>query len=141
MTAINNISADTAWDMLSNTGGALIDVRTQAEWMFVGVPDTTSLNIHPIFIEWQSLPNMQINSQFPAMLEDALQKAGATKETALFFLCRSGQRSLNAARLMAEAGYANCYNISDGFEGPLSPDRHRGQEAGWKAAGLPWVQS
>jgi rhodanese-related sulfurtransferase len=70
----------------------------------------------------------------------ALDAAGATKESELFFICRSGARSRMAAEAMANVGYRRCRNVADGFEGPLDADRHRGQVAGWKAAGLAWAQ-
>jgi rhodanese-related sulfurtransferase len=139
--SVSNISSLEAWDSLQQQGGFIIDVRTQAEWMFVGVPDTATAKITPIFLEWQSLPNMQVNAQFPQLLQHHLQELGADLSTNLFFLCRSGQRSLSAAQVMNELGYENCFNISDGFEGPLNAERHRGHQAGWKASGLPWVQS
>jgi hypothetical protein len=42
---------------------------------------------------------------------------------------------------MTGAGYSRCFNVSEGFEGRLDPERHRGLVEGWKAAGLPWTQS
>jgi rhodanese-related sulfurtransferase len=45
-----------------------------------------------------------------------------------------------AAEALAANGFRRCRNVAEGFEGPLDPGRHRGQLAGWKAAGLPWVQ-
>ncbi|HEU4379951.1 MAG TPA: rhodanese-like domain-containing protein, partial [Hyphomicrobiaceae bacterium] len=65
---------------------------------------------------------------------------GADKGTEIFFICRSGARSLKAAEAMVAAGYSRCRNVADGFEGPLDPHRHRGQLSGWKAKGLPWTQ-
>jgi rhodanese-related sulfurtransferase len=56
------------------------------------------------------------------------------------FFCRSGSRSLAAAKAMAAAGYRACHNVAGGFEGPLDDERHRGSADGWKAAGLPWLQ-
>jgi rhodanese-related sulfurtransferase len=71
---------------------------------------------------------------------EALAPIGADRDSELFFICRSGQRSLKAAQAMATAGFTRCRNVSDGFEGPLDPNRHRGQLGGWKAKGLPWAQ-
>ena len=70
----------------------------------------------------------------------ALGATRAKKDAELFFICRSGVRSRMAAEAMANAGYGRCRNVADGFEGPLDANRHRGQVAGWKSAGLPWVQ-
>ena len=57
------------------------------------------------------------------------------------FICRSGVRSNQAAIAASESGYSNCYNVLEGFEGDKDSDGHRGIQGGWKAAGLPWVQS
>ena len=69
-----------------------------------------------------------------------LKALGIQLEDDLFFICRSGSRSLAAAKAMAAAGYRNCHNVGGGFEGPLDDERHRGALEGWKAAGLPWQQ-
>ncbi len=119
----------------------LIDVRTRAEWAFVGVADLAPIGKQPVLIEWQSYPTMQVNSRFLDELAAALGELSASRETPLFFLCRSGARSAAAAASATAAGYATCFNIADGFEGRLDVTRHRGSVEGWKAAGLPWVQS
>jgi rhodanese-related sulfurtransferase len=59
----------------------------------------------------------------------------------LFFICRSGVRSQHAAQAMLARGYTRCFNVAEGFEGPLDDSRHRGVKGGWKSRGLPWVQS
>ena len=141
MSAISQISASDAYKAIAETGGILVDVRTQAEWMFVGVPDLSQIGSRAIFLEWQSLPAMQINLDFPRQLAEAVTEAGGNTDTPLYFLCRSGARSMSAAQVMTEAGYSTCYNIADGFEGPLDGARHRNVTAGWRASGLPWVQS
>lgn len=119
----------------------LVDVRTRAEWAFVGVADLTAIGKRPILIEWQSYPTMQVNAGFLGELAAALAELSASREAPLFFLCRSGARSASAAVSATAAGYATCFNIADGFEGRLDVARHRGIVEGWKAAGLPWVQS
>ena len=121
-------------------GSVLVDVRTNAEWAYVGLPDLSSIGKRPVLVEWTGFPGNHLNQSFVAQLTDALTKIGANKDTELFFLCRSGGRSLSAARAMAAAGYSRCRNVADGFEGPLDPNRHRGGLGGWKAKGLPWVQ-
>jgi rhodanese-related sulfurtransferase len=79
---------------------------------------------------------MQRNASFL----DHLQQAGLKPETPVYFICRSGARSLAAAQAAAAAGYKSVYNVAEGFEGPPNADGHRGEVAGWKAAGLPWRQ-
>jgi rhodanese-related sulfurtransferase len=119
----------------------LIDVRTQPEWAYVGVPDLASLGKTPFFLEWQSFPSMRVEGHFAPRLEAMLRSAGVERGATLVFLCRSGARSRHAAVAMTSAGWAPCINVSDGFEGPLDGSRQRGRAGGWKAVGLPWVQT
>lgn len=136
-TYAGDISPRDSWEKLKSTPEArLVDVRTQAEWQFVGLPDLSSLETQPILVSWQVFPTMAKNDAFAQQL--AAQ--GITPETPLLFLCRSGVRSKAAAELMTSLGYKECWNVSDGFEGPLDETRHRGGKAGWKADNLPWLQ-
>ena len=80
---------------------------------------------------------MQVNPDFVGALSEAL----ADKAVPLLFLCRSGVRSVAAAKAMAAAGYSTSLNVTDGFEGPLDAQGKRGATRGWKAAGLPWRQT
>jgi rhodanese-related sulfurtransferase len=114
---------------LMQTGAALVDVRTTAELYWVGrVPGS-------VFVEWNSYPGGVRN---PMFLE---QLAGAVgKETPIVFLCRSGNRSHFAAIVATQAGWRECYNILEGFEGDRDAREHRSSVNGWKVAGLPWVQ-
>ncbi len=125
----------------SDEPSVLIDVRTQAEWGYVGVPDLSALGKTPLFLEWQSFPSMQVDPGFAARLTSLLEAARAEREATLLFLCRSGARSRQAALAMTQAGWVRCLNISDGFEGPLDPWRHRSAVGGWKAGNLPWIQT
>lgn len=126
-----------AWNAVKNNLGAvLVDVRTQPEWNFVGVPDLSESGKEPVLIEWQVFPTMQVNGSFV----DAVSAAAPDKAAPIYFLCRSGARSKSAAMAMTQAGYGACYNISDGFEGSHDTNQHRGATNGWKAGGLPWVQ-
>ncbi|MFO7579762.1 MAG: rhodanese-like domain-containing protein, partial [Nitrosomonas halophila] len=67
--------------------------------------------------------------------------AQITDDATLMFICRSGNRSDHAATIMSQNGFPDCYNILEGFEGDKDESGHRGRKNGWKAAGLPWVQS
>jgi rhodanese-related sulfurtransferase len=118
----------------------LVDVRTEAEWNFVGVPDLGPLSRQTLLCEWQRFPPAP-NLNFVSEVQDALKQSNYRKGAALVFLCRSGSRSRAAAIAMTAAGYGPCFNIKDGFEGALDAELHRGAAAGWKAAGLPWLQS
>ena len=137
-----DVSAVEAFEALSSEPEALlIDVRTKAEWAYVGLPDLSAIGKEILLVEWQSYPAMAVNTDFADVLAAELQRRGVERETALFFLCRSGVRSLAAAKAMAAEGFDRCFNITGGFEGPMDEQRHRGEVDGWKAAGLPWVQS
>lgn len=131
-----------AFALLNSTPRAyLVDVRSSAEWSFVGLPDLAALGRQPLLVEWQAFPGMALNGRFVDQAEAALKEAGAGYDDPVLFLCRSGARSRAAAIAMTKAGYRACYNIADGFEGALDSARHRGLTGGWKASGLPWVQS
>lgn len=138
---IEDVPVETAWERLeTDAGSALVDVRTRAEWTFVGLPDLESVGKQVLAVEWQTFPDGRIDPDFVGKLAALLGQVGLAKDAEIFFLCRSGARSKAAAAAMAEAGYMRCRNVVDGFEGPLGPDRKRGTVAGWKAAGLPWRQ-
>ncbi len=84
---------------------------------------------------------MTHNPDFVAALTSALTEARVDFDAPVYFLCRSGVRSQHAAVAMTAAGWKRCFNIATGFEGALDGSGHRGRVAGWKALGLPWVQS
>jgi rhodanese-related sulfurtransferase len=108
----------------------LVDVRTQAEWQYVGhIPDT-------VLIEWNTYPNGQRNPDFLNELQAQVAKGDAP----VMFLCRSGARSHQAAQAATQAGYPNSYNILEGFEGDKDANGHRNTVGGWRFAGLPWIQ-
>jgi rhodanese-related sulfurtransferase len=134
-----DLNAKDAWALLSSHPEAqLVDVRTVAEWNFVGLPDLTGIGRRAICLEWQMFPSMAANPSFAAQASEAL---GGHKDAPVLFLCRSGARSRAAAMAMTAAGYTKAYNILGGFEGDTDPQGHRGQINGWKAAGLPWKQT
>ena len=137
-----DIDAVAAWALLkSDPQAQLVDVRSAAEWTFVGVPDISALGRKPILVEWQVFPGMGRNPQFEQAVVERLKAAGATATTPIAFLCRSGARSAAAAHALSGLGYSKCLNIAGGFEGDLNADRHRGAANGWKASGLAWVQT
>ena len=140
---VGEVDPDEAWRILSEEPSArLIDVRTRAEWGFVGTPDIGELGQTPLFVEWVSFPDMSMNARFAAEVEEALGDGPGT----LLFLCRSGSRSMQAARAVAghyaEKGVeVTCLNVAEGFEGDLDASGHRGGHNGWKARRLAWRQS
>jgi rhodanese-related sulfurtransferase len=137
-----DVSAKAAWDALKNEPHAvLVDVRTAAEWAYVGVPLLTAIGKAPVLVEWDRFPSGEVVPDFAGRLKAALGERGLGPDAAIYFLCRSGNRSRHAAKAATAAGYGRCYNIELGFEGRLDPDKHRGTAGGWKADSLPWVQS
>jgi rhodanese-related sulfurtransferase len=129
---IENLNPQQAWDLLQqNTYAVLVDVRTKVEHAFVGHP------LGAIHVAWKEAPDWQVNLTFVAEVE----KLVPDKSTPILLLCRSGQRSLDAAKALEEAGYQQLINIIDGFEGPLDQHNHRGNLGGWRFNSLPWMQS
>lgn len=119
-----------AHDVWRNAPGAkLVDVRTRAEWDYVGrIPGAVEIEI-------VTYPGGRPNPGFMTELEGKVEKSGP-----VLFICRSGGRSHNAAMLAAQAGYS-AYNVLEGFEGDRNASGHRNTVGGWRAAGLPWSQS
>ncbi len=132
-----DVSSPEAWEMLERDPRAvLIDVRTEPEWRFVGLPDPSGIEKRTVCVSWQVYPGLHLNPDFIAQVGAAGVAPGQT----LLLICRSGQRSRQAAVALTARGYSPCYNVSDGFEGGHDEERHRGTRAGWKLAGLPWRQ-
>lgn len=133
-----DISPREAWQILSeDVGAALIDVRTDAEWRYVGLPDLSPLGKTTHCVAWQVFPDMRHNAGFVAEVQDC----GLGRARTLLLICRSGQRSRDAAITLTAAGYQRCYNVADGFEGQRDGEGHRGTAGGWKVSGLPWGQN
>jgi len=134
---VENVSPRDVWaDLRADPLAHMVDVRTDAEWTFVGIADLSDAAKAPALIPWQIYPTMQVNGAFV----DQLKQAGLLPENKIYFLCRSGVRSLAAAHAATAAGFLYCFNIADGFEGPPDLSGHRGVVAGWKADELPWRQ-
>jgi len=114
----------------------LIDVRSKVEFDYVGHP------VGAINVIWKDYPDWQENPQFVAEVRDALEAHGGDdRERPVLAICRSGARSLAAAKVLAAAGYRRLYNVEEGFEGDKDTDGHRRSVSGWLAHGLPWEQT
>jgi len=136
MSHAGEVSPEDAYAALREDPDALlVDVRTEAEWSYVGLPDLSGLGKRVLTIEWQTFPSGDRNEAFMEQLRACV----GAEEASLYFLCRSGVRSAAAADLATANGLGPAYNVRDGFEGPHDAEGHRGA-AGWKAAGLPWRQ-
>jgi len=132
-----DISATEAWDRLKGDPRAqLLDVRTMAEWNFVGLPDLSSIGRRVHCVEWQSFPT---GAQNPGFVVEASQALDGPKAPVML-ICRSGGRSRAAAIALTRAGFAQAFNIAGGFEGDADGQGRRGNTNGWKASDLPWRQ-
>jgi rhodanese-related sulfurtransferase len=119
-----------AWHLASSGHALIVDVRTHAEWNYVGrLPDVP-------LISWRIYPDNRVNDGF---LDELGQRV--PRDRPVLFLCRSGLRSHAAAQAATEAGWQAAYNILEGFEGDLDDAGQRGRRNGWRLHGLPWVQS
>lgn len=136
-----DVTAPDAYAALSRNA-VIVDVRTVAEWNFVGLPALLPTQL--AVCEWQRYPDMQPNSDFTATVtQEVLSRSNAASPAdapEVYFLCRSGARSRSAAIAMTQAGFPKCFNIKNGFEGDPNADGHRGTVNGWKVDGLPWRQ-
>jgi len=129
---IDNLDPKQAWALLQEKSSAvLIDVRTAIEHGFVGHPPKA------IHIAWKEYPGMQLNTAFV----EQVQRHAPDKSAPVLLLCRSGVRSVEAAKALEAVGYQYLVNILEGFEGPLDEHKHRGTLGGWRFHGLPWEQS
>jgi rhodanese-related sulfurtransferase len=115
---------------LLRSGARLVDVRTKAELEWVGrVPSGVA-------VEWNTWPGGRPNPDFLPQLAEAVDK-----DEPVLFICRSGGRSHGAAASATQAGWRECYNVLEGFEGDKDEAQHRNSVGGWRKAGLPWIQS
>ena len=129
MSYAGDLTPEQAWQKVSD-GATLVDVRTEAEWQLIGVPDTSTIDAEPRFVQW-NLAGGIWNSEFLQQLKDAVP---ADRE--IIFLCRSGARSISAAEAATEAGFTS-FNVLEGFEGV--PDAYGDRVVnGWKNRKLPW---
>lgn len=131
MSIIQRLPPQDAYKAMRATSEALlIDVRDPVEYVFVGHP------LQAINIPWAFAPDMRPNPDFVKQV----QAIAPSLETALFLLCRSGQRSYLAAKTLEAQGYQQIINIEDGFEGSLDDMKQRSTVNGWRFHGLPWEQ-
>ncbi len=124
-----DVSPQLAWEWVQAGEAVLVDVRTDAEREWVGfVPGAVPL-------AWKQWPGMAMNPGFDEGLRAAVP-AGQK----VVLLCRSGVRSIAAAKRATELGL-EAYNILEGFEGDPDANAHRGRRGGWRLHGLPWRQN
>ena len=131
---VAEVNPKQAWKILrENPQAILLDVRSKAEFNFVGHP------VDAVHVAIQEAPDWQTD---PAFADKVTETLGQTsKDTTILTLCRSGKRSMLAAQLLEEQGYKHTVNIAEGFEGDPDENRHRGNVNGWRFHGLPWEQT
>lgn len=123
-----DVTPELAAHWMTTGQAVLVDVRTDAEREWVGfVPGAVA-------VAWKQWPGMAMNAGFDEALRAAVPPGGK-----VVLLCRSGVRSVAAARRATELGI-EAYNILEGFEGDPDADGHRGNKGGWRKRGLPWKQ-
>lgn len=138
---VDEASPEDAWNALTiDEHAVLVDVRSRPEWSFSGMPDLSEIGRAVLTVEWQSWPEMSPNLGF---LSDLQEQMRPTPPQRLFFLCRTGGRSIAAAREVARQLHRrginlHITNIVEGFEGEKDANGQRGHINGWKASGLPW---
>lgn len=136
MSYAGDVSPREAYEAVTGPEDAiLVDVRTHAEWTYVGVPDLQAAGRAAAFVEWSHYPGGTRNEAFV----DEVRALGLDPGRAVYLICRSGVRSRAAAEALTAAGLGPAYNVADGFEGQHDAAQHR-TVGGWKNSGLPWRQ-
>ena len=137
---IEEVDPSVAWDVLQQDPDAvLLDVRSRMEHEYVGRPTMA------ILVPWQDPPDWKVDPDFVQKVRARLQElrgaATPVEDLPLLAMCRSGQRSMAAAHVLADAGFKKVFNIAEGFEGQRDAEGHRNTVNGWRFRGLPWIQS
>ncbi|BAX62764.1 MULTISPECIES: rhodanese-like domain-containing protein [Burkholderia cepacia complex] len=123
------VAPEAAWALFSAGDALLVDVRTAEERKFVGhVPES-------LHVPWATGTSLTRNPRFVRELE-----AKTGKDAVVLLLCRSGNRSAQAAEAATKGGFKQVFNVLEGFEGDLDEGQHRGARNGWRFRGLPWAQ-
>ncbi len=121
-----------AWEEIKAKPDALfVDVRMEIESLYVGRPPGV------VNIAWYEYPELMPQSEaFVA----AVEREAGRKDRPVYLICRSGKRTVDAAKALDAAGFTDVTNIKEGFEGELDEKFHRSTNSGWRYAGLPWEQ-
>ncbi len=132
-----NLLPKMAVEKLQNNPQALfVDVRSKAEYKYVGYPENS------ILIPWIDDPDWEPN---PVAFSDSVMQELDGREnllnTEIILICRSGYRSNEALKCLENKGFTQVSHIASGFEGDLDENDHRGNLNGWRHDGMPWSQS
>ena len=136
---VDAVDVEATWQRLAaRLGSQLIDVRTRAEWAYVGIPDLGPLGKRAVLVEWQTFPDQTVDPRFAERLASELEALGVQFDDDLFFICRSGAgasllpkrwRRRDTAPVTMLPAVSKVRSTSRGIA-----------FGGWKAAGLPWLQ-
>ena len=122
-------------ELTANDRAVLVDCRTRAEWVYVGIPDLSDIG-KQVILESITDESGQPNANFISSID-----AIADPDTPIYVICKIGGRSANACHLLEASGYSQVCNILEGFEGCVDQKGHRSSVDGWKFHNLPWRQS
>ena len=136
---VKSFSPPQAFDFVEeNKRSVLIDVRSSMEFLFVGHP------VGSVHVPWIDEPEWIVNPDFVTEVRKVMLGGIGVDEhdsdAPVVLICRSGKRSLEAGKLLLNNGFADVYNVDEGFEGELDENHHRSTRGGWRFRGLPWEQ-
>lgn len=135
---LNHLTPNEAYEMLQQMPSALlIDIRSNMEFLFVGHP-TGALHV-----PWIDEPDWCVNPNFEKEIRRLILGGISDSEHGsppLILICRSGKRSIDAAKVLLDGGFHNVCHIDEGFEGDRNEHYHRSAAGGWRYRGLPWEQ-
>ena len=136
---VKALSPPQAMDFIDkNQRAVLIDVRSSMEFLFVGHPAGC------VHVPWIDEPDWIVNPAFVTEVRKVMLGGIGIDEhdsdAPVVLICRSGKRSLEAGKLLLNNGFADVYNVDEGFEGELDENHHRSTLGGWRFRGLPWEQ-
>jgi rhodanese-related sulfurtransferase len=130
--AYDNLTPQQSHDAVANKGAYLVDVRTAAEFIWVGHPNMS--NVVNVSYKIEKKGSFITN---PSFVSDMNGIFGNNKDAHLILMCRSGVRSLAAAAALEAEGYTNVSNMEDGFEGEGKDIYGYRTVKGWKNSDLP----
>ena len=120
----------------SNSQALFVDVRSKAEYKYVGYPENS------ILIPWIDDPDWEPNPEaFSDLVMQELDGRENLSDTEIILICRSGFRSNEALKCLENKGFTQVSHVASGFEGDLDENDHRGNLNGWRHDGMPWSQS
>ena len=132
-----NLLPKMAIERLQNNPQALfVDVRSKAEYKYVGYPENS------ILIPWIDDPDWEPNPEaFSDAVMQELDGRENLSDTEIILICRSGFRSNEALKCLENKGFTQVSHVASGFEGDLDENDHRGNLNGWRHDGMSWSQS